>query len=454
MTSLQLHGCKVTVVGLGLTGTALVPFLSAHGAKVTVTDSREVSQLSAEIERIAPFSPLLNLGGHSDNAFINADLIVVSPGVPQTLPSLTAARKRGIKITGELELASRYLEKPMVAVTGSNGKSTTVELTAHLLKTGGISAYVAGNIGKPLVEYVMGDQQDQVIVVETSSFQLETVETFRPNWAVLLNISPDHLDRYPDLRTYAEAKAALFQAQQPKDMAILNLDDSLVYGFADRIKSRLHFFSRTASVERGAYIDGNDIILVKNGDRSVVPLQHVKLKGGHNLENVMASLLIAHDMGIAVDCMTKGLNTFVALPHRIEFVARVAGVDYYDDSKGTNVGAVIEALSAFTQPVILILGGRDKQSNFHDLNQAIEKRAKAVIILGEAKERIHRAVKHAAPTHLVQDLNEAVNVAHGLAHQGDTVLLSPACASFDMFQSYAHRGRVFQELVRVLESHG
>jgi UDP-N-acetylmuramoylalanine--D-glutamate ligase len=450
----QLNGRKVTVVGLGVTGTALVPFLTAHGAKVTVSDSRQVSELPAELERIAPYSPLLDIGGHSENVFTGADMIVISPGVPLTLQPLTAARKRGIPVIGELELASRYLKKPMVAVTGSNGKSTTVELTAHLLRTGGISAYVAGNIGKPLVEYVMGDQQEQVVVVEASSFQLETVDTFRPDWAVLLNISPDHLDRYPDLKTYATAKAALFRAQRPEDMAILNLDDSLVSSFAAQIKSRLHFFSRTMAVDRGSFIDGHGIILTENGHRDEVPLRHVRLRGGHNLENVMASLQIARDLGVTVDHMKKGLNTFIALPHRMEFVARIKGVDYYDDSKGTNVGAVVEAIRAFNQPVILILGGRDKKSDFRGLNQAIQERAKAVIILGEAKERIHRAVKHVSPTHLVHDLNEAVKTAYELAREGDAVLLSPACASFDMFQNYAHRGRVFQGLVRDLKSHG
>jgi UDP-N-acetylmuramoylalanine--D-glutamate ligase len=454
LSSVQLDGSKVTVVGLGVTGRALVPFLTAHGAKVTVSDSRQAHELPSEVERIAPYAPRLDLGGHSECVFTTADLIIISPGVPLTIPSLVAARERGIPILGELELAFRHLKKPMVAITGSNGKSTTVELTAHLLRSGGISAYVAGNIGKPLVQYVMEGQQEQVVVVEASSFQLETVDTFRPEWGIFLNVSPDHLDRYPDLEAYATAKAALFGKQRSEDMAILNLDDDLVSHFSRQIKSRLRFFSRTKTVDRGAFVQGGAIVLAENGDRDKVFLRNVHLKRRHNLENVMAALLVAHDLGVSVENMEKGLDTFTALPHRMQFVTRIKGVDYYDDSKGTNVGAVVEALRGLDQPVVLILGGRDKNSDFRILNQPIKEKARAVIILGEAKEAIHRAVTGVAPTYLVHDLKEAVRTSCELAQEGDAVLLSPACASFDMFQNYAHRGRVFQELVRELESYG
>jgi len=454
MSALQLDGSKVTVVGLGVTGLALVPFLSAHGAKVTVSDSRQTHELLLEVERIAPYAPQLDLGGNSEVVFRTADLIIVSPGVPLTLPSLVSARKMGIPIMGELEFAFRHLKKPMVAITGSNGKSTTVELTAHLLNAGGISAYVAGNIGRPLIQYVMEGQQEQVVVVEASSFQLETVDTFRPEWGVLLNVSPDHLDRYPDLEAYATAKAALFQKQQSEDMAILNLDDVLASRFSSQIKSRLRFFSRTTTVDRGAFVQESTIVLAENGDREEVSLRHMHLKGRHNLENVMAALLVARDLGVSVENMEKGLDTFTALPHRMQFVARIKGVDYYDDSKGTNVGAVVEALRGLDQRVVLILGGRDKNNDFRILNQPIKEKARAVIILGEAKEAIHRAVNGIAPAYVVHDLREAVKTSCELAQEGDAVLLSPACASFDMFQNYAHRGRVFQELVRELESYG
>jgi UDP-N-acetylmuramoylalanine--D-glutamate ligase len=454
MSSIQLNGSKVTVAGLGVTGVALVPFLTAQGAKVTVSDSRQPHELLSELERIAHCSPQLDLGGHSEAVFRNADLIIVSPGVPLTIPALLEARKRGVPVIGELELAYRNLKRPMVAVTGSNGKSTTVELTAHLLRSGGISACVAGNIGTPLIQYVMEGQREEIVVVEASSFQLETVDTFRPDWGVLLNVSPDHLDRYPDLKAYATAKAALFRKQQPKDMAILNLDDVFARRLGGRIKSRLRFFSQTTSVDKGAFLQGNTVVLVENGHRDEVSLRHVRLKGRHNLENVMAALLVARDLGVSVENMEKGLNTFTAPPHRMQLVARIRGVDYYDDSKGTNVGAVAAALRGFDQQVVLILGGRDKNSDFRILNQPIKEKARAVVIFGEAKEAIYRAVNGAAPAYAVHDLREAVEKSYELAQEGDAVLLSPACASFDMFQNYAHRGRVFQELVKELESYG
>ena len=453
---MDLNGQKVTVVGLGETGKALVPFLANRGARVTVSDSRSETELAAEVEAVARFAPELDLGGHSEDVFLKSDLIVISPGVPLTLPPLKRANDKGVRVIGELELAFRFMKKDIVAVTGTNGKSTTVTLLGHILRTGGKKVFVGGNLGIPLISFVSGDQTDDIAVVEVSSFQLETIETFRPHWAVVLNLSPDHLDRYGSIEEYRSAKAAVFRNQKPEDFAVLNFDDPGVSSMAAKVRSQIRYFSRKEKVPRGAFIENNSVVLTGDGLHGIetVSLARSILQGGHNHENILASLLIARDVGVEHDKLEEALETFTPLKHRMEFVASINGVIFYDDSKGTNVGAVAQALSGMDRPVVLILGGRDKDSDFTLLSEPVRKKTRALVMVGEAGPDIYRALKDDAPSHLAGSFKEAVENAYHLARPGDAVLLSPACASFDMFQNYAHRGRVFQELVRGLASNG
>jgi len=451
---LDLNGRNITVVGLGVSGLAAARFLSRRGARITISDSRSEAELKTALAAISGLQPALDLGGHSDKAFANADLIVVSPGVPLKTPALARAKARGVPIIGELELAARFLRTPLAAVTGTNGKSTTVSLLGHLAREAGINVFVGGNLGTPLVEYVDGPQDADLAVAEVSSFQLEAIEEFHARWAIMLNVTPDHLDRYDGIDDYIRAKARVFDNQTAEDLAVLNFDDPLTRGMGKNLAGRVEFFSRETDSGCAAWAREGFITLAGGGRELMeFPTADLRLKGAHNLENIMAAALVARDVGIGAESLAAGLRTFHPLAHRMEFVANVNGVDFYDDSKGTNVGAVIKALEGMDRPVVLILGGRDKDSDFTLLRKAVQDKARGVALVGEAGPAIGLALGNVVPHQVANSFQEAVQLAYSMARPGDAVLLSPACASFDMFENYARRGEVFQDLVKRMEAH-
>jgi len=443
----DLAGAKVLVVGLARTGQAAAEFLLKQGAHVTATDLLAWESLDPRAQALAERGVALEPGGHREETFTQADLIVVSPGVPLTIKPLLTARAKGIRITGEIELASRFIDQPLVAVTGTNGKTTTTSLTGEILQASGRKVFVGGNIGRPLIDYVNKSEPAEVVVIEVSSFQLETVETLHPVAGILLNVTPDHLDRHPDFEAYAAAKLRLFDRQGPEDTAVLNVDDPVAAGAAPR--SRRLFFSRRSRVGSGAYVEAGRLVLVAEGkELAARPLADMLLTGAHNQENIMAAVSAAWALGVDPDAAFEAAARFRGLPHRVELVGEYDGVRYYDDSKGTNVGAVIKSLEGFSSPVILIAGGRDKSGDFRPLRPLIREKVKLLILLGEAKDKMAGVLGGQTETVPVGDMAEAVALARERAGPGDVVLLSPACASFDMFKDYAHRGRVFADLVR------
>jgi UDP-N-acetylmuramoylalanine--D-glutamate ligase len=445
---MNLAGKKVLVVGLARTGVALAHFLTRAGARVTVTDMAPAEEL-AEMRTLIQNLPVEEELGVPEPADIRRfDLILPSPGVPPELPWLEAARRHGIPVWGELELASHFLTRPVIAVSGTNGKTTTTTLVGKFLTASGIAALVGGNIGTPLVSLLEQQQDVDYLVLEISSFQLDTAPHFHPQSAALLNITPDHLDRYPDYAAYVASKASLFRSMEPTETKVLNYDDTLVRPLGQGLGNVL-YFSGSKPLAEGAWLaDGVIKVRLPRTPEQEFPLAEIRLKGAHNLENIMASLLLSFTAGAQPRACREVLAAFAGLPHRLEWVATNAGVDFYDDSKGTNVGAVARSLSSFDRPVILIAGGRDKDSDFSLLNDLIRERVKALVLVGETKERLARLWEGLAPAYLAADMTEAVAQAAGLASPGEVVLLSPACASFDMFRDYAHRGETFQKAVK------
>ena len=451
---IDLSGKKVLVVGLGRSGQAVVRVCAEQGAHVTVTDRRSAEALESARAQLPP-GVIEELGGHRAETFLAADLIVLSPGVPE-LPELVLARKAGVKITGELELGSWFSQGTLVAITGTNGKSTTTTLCGAILKAGGAPTFVGGNLGEPLCEAVgtRAGEPGGMLVIEVSSFQLDTVEAFHPRVAVLLNVTPDHLDRYDSFEAYAASKARIFGAQGPSDFAVLNADDPLVMKCAEGIAAQKVTFSTAHALDRGGWVEGDTLCLrLPGGDREHYPLHTPALVGRHNRENALAALLAARLVGATPSEARRALLEFRALSHRMELVADAKGVAYYDDSKGTNVGAVTAALSGFPRPVVLIAGGKDKGGDYAPLAKAFAKVGRAAVLIGEAAPLIEAAfAKEMPPEQLVraQTLAEAVTKAAALAQSGDAVVLSPACSSFDMFRDYAHRAEVFRLAVRAV----
>ncbi|MGQ9920521.1 MAG: UDP-N-acetylmuramoyl-L-alanine--D-glutamate ligase [Desulfobacca sp.] len=446
-------GKKALVVGLGKTGLALCRFLAARGAVVTATDSSPATALTTALEALHDLPITLEVGVAVPAAWPEQDLIVLSPGVPPELPWLMAAAARGIPILGDLEVASHFFRLPVVAISGTNGKTTTTTLVGELLRASGRRPLVGGNIGTPLVEMVAAQGQADTLVLEISSFQLDTAPSFHAQAAALLNISADHLDRYPDLQAYSHSKAGLFRHQGPADVAVLNADDPLVAGLAANLSSRVYWFSRHRPQHLGAWLTDSRLqVQLADGRRAAVPLHHIKLQGGHNLENIMAALLLALEMGADPEACVAVLRCFNGLPHRLQWVANVGGVDFYDDSKGTNVGAVVRALQHFDRPIVLIAGGRDKGGDYAPLAPLVRQKVRQLILLGEAKEVMAAALAGQVPIRLAVDMTAAVQLALAAAQPGDVVLLSPACSSFDMFRDYAERGRVFQNAVKELRN--
>ena len=440
---------KVLVVGLARTGVALCRFLAERGARVTVTDQAPPDDLADSRRDIQGLGVVEDLGV-AQPRWQGFDAIVLSPGVPPELPWLVAARAAGLPVMGELEVAAPFIRRPLLAVSGTNGKTTTTTLLGEMLTASGLKTLVGGNIGTPVVSLLDRQDEADLLVLEVSSFQLDTASNFHPQAAALLNLTPDHLDRYADYDAYLASKASLFRCQGEGDLQVLNADDPAVAGL-DRGLSRVYYFSATRPLATGAWLNHAALkVRLEGGREETFPLSHLRLKGRHNLENIMAALLLALDAGADPDACRDVLATFRGLPHRLEFVADFGGVSFYDDSKGTNVGAVATSLAHFDRPVILIAGGRDKDSDFSLLNDLIAARVKALVLIGETRERLARVWRGLAPAYPADDMAAAVNQAWDLARPGDVVLLSPACASFDMYRDYVHRGQTFQKLVREL----
>jgi UDP-N-acetylmuramoylalanine--D-glutamate ligase len=441
---MELNGKKVMVLGLARTGIETVRFLVGRGAQVLVSDCKSEKELEMEMQALAPLPVRFLLGGEEISWLEGVDLVVPSPGVPLENPLLREATKREIDILSEIELAYRFLQVPLVAVTGTNGKSTTTSLIGEILKTRGLKVFVGGNIGAPLIGFASRDWDWGV--VEVSSFQLEWVEQFRPKIALLLNLTEDHLDRYPSFASYCGAKERIFRSQREGDIAILNRDDPLVWAMTERIRARVISFG-WHEVGEGVFAKGGEIVWRGAAQEERFPLARVKIQGVHNVENLMAAVAVAKSIDVPGEIIQRVIEAFPGLEHRLEFVREKDGVRFYNDSKGTNVGAVVKSLASFPGPVILLAGGIDKGGDYRVLEDGIRRKVKKMILFGAAKEIIRKALGHLTETVVVQTLEEAVREAARSGRAGDVVLLSPACSSFDMFQNYAERGRVFKNLV-------
>ena len=448
---MDVKGKRVLVVGLGKSGVASALFLESRGARVTVSDSKSEEQLRQEIPSLLDRGIVVETGKHGERTFRDQDLIVVSPGVPYEVPQLQQARRLGIPVVGEIELAAQFLTGTIIAITGSNGKTTTTTLAGEVIASGGSKTLVGGNIGTPAITFVDQSSPDTWVVLEISSFQLETVETFRPHIAAILNITPDHLDRHGSMENYIAAKARIFENQTAEDFAVLNADDERTATLANGLKPQVLWFSRKQEVERGAFVRNGEIIFrdVK-GERAIMPANEMSLKGAHNLENVLAAVVIGMVAGVEPAKIRRAVRDFKAVEHRLEYVATVRGVEYYNDSKATNVDATIKALESFPGGIHLILGGKDKGSDYRLLNDLLRERVRRVYTVGAAAEKIQLHIGDVVPITSAGTLDIAVRKAAEQAQMGDIVLLAPACASFDQFNSYEERGRVFKDLVQTL----
>ncbi|MRR06602.1 MAG: UDP-N-acetylmuramoyl-L-alanine--D-glutamate ligase [Deltaproteobacteria bacterium] len=447
---MELKNKKILVVGLARTGASVARFLTECGARVTVSDSKGQEELSPFLKTLSALDIAYELGGHGADTFLAADLIVVSPGVPMDIAPLTLARNQGIPVISEIELAYEFIDAPIAAITGTNGKTTTTTLVGEIFRKCGFRTFVGGNIGNPLIDLVISGERTDRVVAEISSFQLEGIVRFRPRVAVLLNITEDHLDRYTSYQEYIDAKLRVFANQTADDFAILNSDDPLVAACAGKISAQVVPMSRLTVLEQGIFYHNGLITFAWNGQVAHFPTESFKLRGVHNIDNCMAALATTLLMGCPAATAMAAVAGFSGLPHRMEQVATINGVTYYNDSKGTNVGSVVKSLESFPGNITLIAGGKDKGGEYAPLADLVRERVSHLILLGEARERIRDALGHLTDTILVDSLEAAVQEAHRLAKPGDVVLFSPACSSFDMFRNYEVRGERFVSAVRAL----
>ena len=444
---MNLAGRDILVVGLARSGIAAARFLARRGAKVRATDRAPAEGLGPAVEQLRALGVALELGGHRPDAFTGAELVVISPGVPHRMPLLEAARAAGVPVIGELELAARFLAEPIVGVTGTNGKTTVTELTGAMLAASGRRVFVGGNIGAPLIGYADGGARAEVVVAEVSSFQLDTIETFRPRVGVLLNITDDHLDRYSGFDAYARSKMRLFENQRPGDTAVLNGADPEIGARAGSIAARILAFNAPRG-DGAAALEGQTLRLRLPGCAEArLDLSRFRLRGPHNRENAAAAALAALAAGATPEGIQAALDGFAAAPHRLETVATIGGVEYVNDSKATNVDAVRRGLESFERPVVLVMGGQDKGGNFSLLADAARARGKALVLVGGAREAIRAALGGILPAHEAADMDEAVRRAAALAAPGEVVLLAPGCASFDRYANYQERGEDFRRAV-------
>jgi UDP-N-acetylmuramoylalanine--D-glutamate ligase len=445
---MELENKKILVVGLARTGVAVARFLVLRGSRVTVTDMKDEAALAPYLEKLAGLAIDFELGRHDEQSFLEADLIVVSPGVPMDIGPLKQAAAQKRRVISEIELASRFISAPLVAITGTNGKTTTTTLTGEIFRACGFETFVGGNIGNPLIDLVTSENRVEQVVVELSSFQLEGIEGFHPHVAVLLNITEDHLDRYAAFQEYIDAKARIFANQTAADYAVLNMDDPLVAAYADRLSARVVPMSRKEELARGISHRDGLITFRWDGREERFPTAGYRLAGVHNIDNIMAALAATLLMGCDAGRAQEAVAAFPGLPHRMELVAEADGVSWYNDSKGTNVGSVVKSLESFAGGVTLIAGGKDKGGDYAPLAGLVKERVEHLILIGEARERIRSALGDLTDTRMAGSLDEAVELARLLTRPGGVVLFSPACSSFDMFRNYEERGERFAALVR------
>jgi UDP-N-acetylmuramoylalanine--D-glutamate ligase len=447
---MELRGKNTVVVGMAQTGIATARFLLDRGARVTVSEAKPAAQLPAEALALAQQGVLLETGGHRMETLRGTELIVVSPGVPLDIAPLRAADKSGIEIISEIELAYRFLQTPLIAVTGTNGKTTTTSLLGELFQHAGKKVFVGGNIGTPLIAYVSGTQDRDFAIAEISSFQLEGIKSFRPFISVLLNITEDHLDRYQSFAEYNDAKGRIFLNQSESDIAVLNYDDPQVRALDPAIRAQKVFFSTRQTLTDGISYNGA-LHLRLRGEDAHIAIAGALLSGIHNVENMMAAAAVGFVCGLSLQSMQQALVRFSGLKHRMELVDEIRGVTFYNDSKATNVGAVVKSLESLPAPLVLIAGGKDKGGSYAPLQSLLRQKVKLLVLLGEARERMRAELGGEVETVMTASLDEAVHTAFSRSEAGDTVLFSPACSSFDMFTSYEHRGACFKELVSSLK---
>ena len=446
---MELSGKRVLVVGLGRTGIETVRFLARRGAEVVVTDEKPAAELQEALSALAEVRGRFAFIAAEAAAGEGFDLVVPSPGVVPFHRILAGAVRRGIPVMSELELAGRFLRRPMIAITGTNGKTTTTILIGEILKQAGKKAFVGGNIGSPLIGFVDGDQEEECAVVEVSSFQLQWTSRFRPDVAVLLNVTPDHVDYHGNVADYRRAKERIFENQTGRDRAVLNAGDPLTAALSKRLAAEVECFSSSGAVQRGMFLDRGNLVHRRGpeGAEEVYPLDIVRIPGAHNIENVMAAIMASRVSGCSREAIVRAVRGFTGIAHRIEFAGEKGGVAFYDDSKATNVGAVMRALETFSMPVILLMGGRDKEGDFESLRASVRDRVKRLVLFGEARARIGDRIGEVVAADRAETLRDALEIARGRAAAGDVVLLSPGCASFDEFTDYRARGDFFKQWV-------
>jgi UDP-N-acetylmuramoylalanine--D-glutamate ligase len=448
---MNLQDKKVAVIGVGKTGLATARFLAGRNARIALTDEKPVSAWGETLTAIEGLPADLTITPYGPEILAGADMVVPSPGVYPSNPILREALRRAIPVVSEIELAWRFLKTPLVAITGTNGKTTVTTLIGEILKTAGKRVFVGGNIGAPLIGYVDSPQEADWAVVEVSSFQLQWAREFHPRIALLLNITSDHVDYHGSFDDYRRIKESLFAQQTGDDLAILNADEASTAPLCGHLAARTALFSSSGAVPRGMFIEGDQLVRVTpSEEREEYPLGMIHLPGRHNVENVMAAILAARECGSPPSAIIRAVEEFRGIGHRIQYAGERNGILFYDDSKGTNVGAVVRALQSFSCPVVLLLGGRDKEGDFETLAPLVRERVREMILFGEAREKINLLIGGVVKTTLAANLREAVGAAGRAASPGDVVLLSPGCASFDEFTNYKERGRVFQELVKEL----
>lgn len=458
----KYKGKKILVVGFGLSGVAVARYMAKQGAKVTVTDIKQKSELAESVNACEGLKIEYELGRHNNKSFHSAELIVVSPGVPLNIKPLEEAREMNIPITNEIDLAAAALKEPLIGITGTNGKTTTSLLLGEMFKADKKNVYVGGNLGKPLLNHVYEGNVGDAVIAELSSFQLELTQRLVPAVAVFTNMEPDHLDRYPDVNTYFAAKKRMLDACDRNTYVILNYDDPNVAHFANENPGKLLWFTKKNPMQIGGLFaeefvgcyynkEKKQVVAKINGVEEAFDVSQFRLFGDHNRENLMAAICAARVMGVAPESIQSVISTFKGVSHRLEFVRKKDGVYFFNDSKGTNVMSVFRSISAFkTHPIILIAGGKDKDSDFSPLVNLVDERCKILILIGEAKEKMNRAIGDYAETYLVGTFEEAVLLAYQKSRSGDIILLSPGCASYDMFRNFEERGDYFKKLVNQL----
>jgi len=437
---------RILVVGIGKSGISSSLLLTGKGADVVLADVKKEDELDRDVlNRVRDAGVRLELGPHRKETFINSDLIIVSPGVPLEMEALRAAREKGVRFIGEMELASRLFNTPVIAVTGTNGKTTAVTLIGEMIKRSGRKVFVGGNIGTPAMDYAAGEKDCDYAVLEVSSFQLDTIETFCPRVALLLNITPDHLERYVGFDAYVQSKLRIFENQGKGTYAVLNDDDESLHSFNKPDGPTLLRYGMEKDKRRQAYMEGRRLTARLPGEKEIsFDTTTFLLPGTHNIENLMGVVLAALAAGVDHGTIQSCISSFRGLPHRIEPVGDINGVGFYDDSKATNVDAALRAIKSFERPIILIAGGRHKGGEYRPMVDASRGKVKTAILMGESRHLMAEAFEGIIPWVFAQDMKDAVVRAFDLAVQGDVVLLAPACSSFDMFTDYSHRGNVFK----------